>query len=101
MSHGRLPAGALVTGPPVVTGADVTGPPVVTGADVTGPPVVTGAEVTGPVVGPLVTPVQVVPLRAKLDGTGLLEVHAPLKPNEVLAPVAMVALYDTLETVTW
>src|SRR6059036_2737462 len=104
MSHGLLPGapdvtGAVVTGADV-TGADVTVPRVVTVADVTVPPVVTGADVTGPVVGPPGTPVQVVPLSAKLEGTGLLEVHAPLKPNEVFAPVAMAPLYDTLLTVT-
>jgi hypothetical protein len=38
--------------------------------------------VLGPVVG-TTTPVQVTPLRAKLDGTGLLPVHDPLKPNDV------------------
>jgi hypothetical protein len=63
--------------------------------------VVTGGVVTGGVVGGRVVvvalvggtaPVHVVPLRAKLDGTGLVVVHEPLKPNAVLALVAMVRL---------
>src|SRR5438105_2621092 len=45
-------------------------------------------------------PVQVVPLSAKLDGTALAPVHAPLNPNDVVAPVAIDALYDMLVAVT-
>ena len=33
-------------------------------------------------------PVQATPLRVKLVGTGLVPVHAPLKPKDVEAPVA-------------
>src|SRR5512139_300589 len=40
----------------------------------------------------VVAPVQVTPLRTKLAGTGLLPVHDPLNPNEVLPPVGMAAL---------
>src|SRR5690349_21630541 len=40
-----------------------------------------------------VLPLQVTPLRVKLAGTGLLELfHEPLKPNEVLPPVASTPL---------
>ena len=35
-----------------------------------------------------VAPVQATPLKAKLVGTGLLPVHAPLKPNDTVPLVA-------------
>ena len=35
------------------------------------------------------TPVQAMPLRVKLVGTGLVPVQAPLNPKAVVAPVAM------------
>jgi len=44
--------------------------------------------------------VQVVPLSANDDGTGLLPDHDPLNPNDVLAPVARPPLYDTFLAVT-
>jgi hypothetical protein len=48
----------------------------------------------GLAVGLLVTPpVQVVPLSAKLAGTGLDELfHEPLKPNDAVPPVGIEAL---------
>ncbi|MFG3581253.1 hypothetical protein [Micromonospora chersina] len=54
-----------------------------------------GGELGGGVVlggGVLVPPVQVVPLRAKLAGTGLLPVHEPLNPNDTVALLPMLAL---------
>jgi hypothetical protein len=46
----------------------------------------------GPGVGSFGTPVHAVPFIAKLVGAGLLPVQDPLKPNEVLAPVARLPL---------
>ncbi|KOX06201.1 hypothetical protein ADK66_22905 [Micromonospora sp. NRRL B-16802] len=67
-------------------GGGVVGGGVVGGGVVAGG-VVGGGDVGGGGVGPgglgTVPPVHVTPLRAKLDGTGLLLVHDPLKPNEV------------------
>src|SRR5690348_7708304 len=49
----------------------------------------------GLAVGEAVTPpVQATPLRVKLPGTGLLEVQPPLKPKDVLPPVAREPLYE-------
>jgi hypothetical protein len=50
----------------------------------------TGGEVGGVLAGVLgpVPPVQLTPLRAKADGTGLLPVHEPVKPNDTLPLVA-------------
>jgi len=59
------------------------------------------AEVDGVGEPPLTLPVHVVPFRAKLDGTGLLPLHAPLNPKLVLAPVDSEPLYDTLLTTTF
>ena len=46
-------------------------------------------------------PVQGVPLSVNDVGVGLLPDQAPLNPKAAVAPVATVALYDTLVTVTW
>jgi hypothetical protein len=59
--------------------------------------------VVGAVVGGVVTvapPVQVVPLTAKLTGTGLLPVQVPLKPNEVVALVARLLFQPASVAVT-
>src|SRR5687768_11352382 len=66
-------------------------PLIATGVVPTGGLVVGGALVGGllvgtPVVG-LTVPVQAVPLRLKLVGTGLAPDHAPVKPMEVAALV--------------
>jgi len=49
---------------------------------------------------PVTPPVQATPLRVKLPGTGLLDVQPPLKPKDVLPPVAREPLYETLTAVT-
>jgi hypothetical protein len=51
-------------------------------------------ELLGELDGPPVWPLQVVPLRANVDGAVLAPVHAPLNPNDTVAPVPMDALYD-------
>jgi hypothetical protein len=51
-----------------------------------------GVVVVGAVAVGVAEPVQVVPLRVKLVGEGLLLVHAPLKPKATLALAAIVAL---------
>src|SRR5690242_9128606 len=48
---------------------------------------------------PVTLPVQVVPLRVKLVGTGLLEVQDPLNPNDVLPPVAKIGRASCRERV--
>ena len=53
----------------------------------------------GGVVGsgvPVTSPVQAVPLSAKVPGTGLLPVLLPRNPNEALPPVATAPLYEAL-----
>src|SRR5204862_4823926 len=50
---------------------------------------------------PPTLPVQTVPLRAKLAGTGLLPTHDPLNPKLVLPALAMAAFHAALVTVTW
>jgi len=45
-------------------------------------------------------PVQVTPLSVKVVGTGLVEVHDPLKPNEALAFVASEPFQPTSAALT-
>jgi hypothetical protein len=68
------------------------------GGGVVGGGVVGGGVVVGG--GEPVAPLQVTPLSAKLAGTGLLEVHEPLKPNSTMPPVATAPLYETFVAVT-
>src|SRR5688572_6493516 len=86
----RLHAGLSAGGWSV--GGGVVGPP---GGGVVGS---TGGGVVGP---GFVEPVQVVPFSANDDGTGLLPVHDPLKPNDAVPPVAMPALWAALRALTW
>nr|BFE71740.1 hypothetical protein GCM10020092_050410 [Actinoplanes digitatis] len=55
-------------------------------------PGVVGGVVVGVVGGVVTPPVQVTPLTVNDDGTPLVPVQAPLKPNDVVAPVATAAL---------
>src|SRR6185369_595740 len=57
------------------------------------------AVVGGALVG-LTLPVHAMPLSAKLAGTGFEAFHVAPKPNEVLAPVPMLAFQAALVTVT-
>lgn len=62
-----------------------------------------GGELGGGVVlggGVPVPPVQVVPLRAKLAGAGLLPVHEPLNANDTVALLPMLALQLTFDART-
>ena len=59
-----------------------------------------GDGLDGDGLGVATPPVQAVPLSAKLAGTGLAPVEAPLNPKLALAPVAMLPFQDVLVTVT-
>src|SRR4051812_28915410 len=98
---GPAVVGPAVVGPAVVGRADV-GPAVVGRADV-GPAVVGRADVGPAVVGPPVggRPLQTTPLTAKLVGSPLVPVKAPLKPTSLtVAPLATDPFHDAFVTVT-
>jgi hypothetical protein len=91
MSHGCLEAG--VEGGGELGGGELGGREV--GGELGG-----RVEVVDGLGAPVTLPVQVVPLSANPDGTGLLALHAPLNPKATEAPLVIVALYDTSAAVT-